>query len=79
MRGLAQYFYSKTAMTDVNPKNQNMQFTAHGIGGYLAGFGLILYIPVNSYGHVGKVNSPNHTFFLGKPDSTVNQYFVHIL
>ena len=31
-------------------------------------FGLILYVPVNSYGHVGTVSSPNHTFFLGKPD-----------
>ena len=27
-------------------------------------FGLILYVPVNSYGHVGTVSSPNHTFFL---------------
>ena len=27
---------------------------------------LLLYIPVNSYGHVGTVSSPNHTFFLGK-------------
>ena len=25
-------------------------------------FGLILYVPVNSYGHVGTVSSPNHTF-----------------
>ena len=24
--------------------------------------GLLLYIPVNSYGHVGTVSSPNHTF-----------------
>ena len=29
---------------------------------------LILYIPVNSYGDVGMVSSPNHTFFLGKLD-----------
>ena len=29
-------------------------------------FGLVPYIPVNSYGHVGTVNSPNHTFFLCK-------------
>ena len=42
-------------------------------------FGLILYIPVNSYGHVGMVSSPNHTFFLDKLDYVVNQYFVHIL
>ena len=32
------------------------------------GYGLILYIPVNSYRHVGTVSSPNHTFFLGKLD-----------
>ena len=25
-------------------------------------FGLVLYVPVNSSGHVGTVNSPNHTF-----------------
>ena len=31
-------------------------------------FALMLYIPVNSYGHVGTVSSPNHTFFLGKLD-----------
>ena len=30
--------------------------------------GLILYIPVNCYGHVRTVSSPNHTFFLGKLD-----------
>ena len=35
--------------------------------------------PVNSYGHVRAVGSPNHTFFLGKLDKAVNQYFVHIL
>ena len=29
-------------------------------------FGLMLKFPVNSYGHVGMVSSPNHTFFLGK-------------
>ena len=34
---------------------------------------------VNSYGHCGMVSSPNHTFFLGKPEQAVNQYFVHIL
>ena len=27
---------------------------------------LLLYIPVNSYGHVGRVSSPNHTFFHGQ-------------
>ena len=31
-------------------------------------FGLMLNIPVNSYGHVRTVSSPNHTFFLGKLD-----------
>ena len=41
--------------------------------------GLLLYIPVNSYGHVGMVSSPNHIFFLGKLEQAVNQYFVHIL
>ena len=25
-------------------------------------FCMILYVPVNSYGHVGTVSSPNHTF-----------------
>ena len=34
---------------------------------------------VNSYGHCGTVSSPNHTFFLGKLEQAVNQYFVHIL
>ena len=43
------------------------------------GFGLKLNVPVNSYGHPCKVISPNHTFFLGKLDYAVNQYFVHIL
>ena len=42
-------------------------------------FGLILYTPVNSYGHVGRVSSLNHTIFLGKLDYAVNQYFMHIL
>ena len=37
---------------------------------------LVLYIPVNSFVHVG---SPNHTFFLGKLVKAVNQYLVHIL
>ena len=27
---------------------------------------LVLYVRVNSYGHVGMVSSPNHIFFLGK-------------
>ena len=38
----------------------------------------MLYVPVNSYDHVGTVSSPSHTFFLGKLDEAVNQYFVHI-
>ena len=42
-------------------------------------FGLLLYVPGNSYDHVGMVSSPNHTFFLGKLEQLVNQYFVHIL
>ena len=29
-------------------------------------FGLVLYVPVNSYGHVRTVSSPNHTFFPGQ-------------
>ena len=29
-------------------------------------FGLMLYVPVNSYGYAGTVSSPNHTFLLGK-------------
>ena len=36
-------------------------------------------VPVISYGLVGTVSSPNHTFFFGKLDQVVNQYFVHIL
>ena len=39
----------------------------------------MLNIPVNSYGNVGMVSSPNHTFFLGKLDLVVNQYLVLIL
>ena len=42
-------------------------------------FGLVLYVPVNSYDHVGMVSSPNHTFFLGKLDKAVKQYFKQIL
>ena len=37
------------------------------------------YDPVNSYGHVGTVSSPNQTFFLCKLEQAVIQYFVHIL
>ena len=45
--------------------------------GWLIGF--LLYIPVNRYGHVGPVSSSNHTFYLGKLEQAVNQYFMHIL
>ena len=31
-------------------------------------FGLMLNVPVNSYGYVSMVSSPNHTFFPGKLD-----------
>ena len=31
-------------------------------------FDLILYVPVNRYGHVGTVSSPNNTYFVGKLD-----------
>ena len=41
--------------------------------------GLMIYVPVNSYGHVETVSSHNHPFFLSKLDLAVNQYFVHIL
>ena len=41
-------------------------------------FDFMLKVPVNSYGQVGTVISPKHTFFLGKLDFAVNQYFVHI-
>ena len=34
-------------------------------------FGLLLYVTVNSYGHVGTVSSSNHTFFLGKLEQAV--------
>ena len=34
---------------------------------------------VTSYGHGGMVSSLNHTFFLGKLEQAVYQYFVHIL
>ena len=34
---------------------------------------------VNSYGHGGTISSLKHTFFLGKLEQAVNQYFVLIL
>ena len=40
---------------------------------------MLLYVPVNSYGHGGMVISHNHIFFSGKLEQAVNQYFVRIL
>ena len=34
----------------------------------LVWFGLMLNVPVNSYGHVMTVSSPIHMFYLGKLD-----------
>ena len=31
-------------------------------------FGLMLYVPVNSQSHAGRVSSTNHIFFLDKLD-----------
>ena len=42
-------------------------------------FDLLLYIPVNSYGPVVIFSLPNHTFFLGKLEQAVNQYFVYVI
>ena len=42
-------------------------------------FDLLLYVPVNSYGHVRTVSLPNHTFFLGKLEQVIKKYFLHIL
>ena len=43
-------------------------------------FVLLLYLPVNSYGHFGTVSSAiKPHFFMGKLEKAVNQYFVHIL
>ena len=55
------------------------QDTLHSALYWFIWFDLILYVQVSSYGHVRTVSSPNHTFFLGKLDLVVNQYFVHIL
>ena len=47
---------------------------------FLCLFESVFYVPVNSYGHVGMVSSPNNTPFLGKLDLVVdNQYFVYTL
>ena len=37
-------------------------------------FVLLLYVPVNTYGHYKTVNSPNHIL-----EQAVKQYFVYIL
>ena len=46
--------------------------------GFFGGLVLLLYVPVNTYGHYRTVSSPNH-FFLCKLEQAVNQYFVLIL
>ena len=58
---------------------KNLRHTPRGLvtlkfGGLFILFGLMLYVPVNSYGHVWAVSSPNHTYFLGKL-STSCTYF----
>ena len=50
-----------------------------GGGGGGGVYVLMLNDPVKSYGRVRMVNSPNHTFVLGKLDLVVNQYSVHLL
>ena len=41
---------------------------------------LLLYIPSQQLdGHGGMVSSSNYTFFLGKLEKAVNQYFLHML
>ena len=47
---------------------------------YYSLFGLMLYVPVNSYGHVERVSSPNHTFSWASwtKQLTSRQYFVRI-
>ena len=42
------------------------------------GFVLLPYVPVDSYGHVRTVSSPNHTLLPGKLEQAFSQYFVHI-
>ena len=42
-------------------------------------FGLLLYVPVNSYGHVWTVSSPYHTIFLGILDLAFNKYLGKML
>ena len=38
-------------------------------------FALMLYVAVNSYGHVGTVSSPNHTFFLSNPLICIQTFY----
>ena len=61
------------------PKDRFSRVEAHMITDHSLFVGLMLYLPVNRYGHVGTVSSPNNTFFLGNLEQAVNQYFVHIL
>ena len=42
-------------------------------------FVLLLYIPVNSYGHGGTVSSPNHTFSWASLNKWLTIKFVHII
>ena len=42
-------------------------------------FVVLIYVPVNSYGHFRMVSSPNHTFFLGKLERALKKYVVHLL
>ena len=54
----------------------NTHTQSHAMSSIIPRFwlGLLLYIPANSYGHVGIPH-----FFLGKLEQVVNQYFVHII
>ena len=40
---------------------------------------LLLYVPSQQLWSLRDGQLPNHTFFLGKLEQAVNQYFVHIL
>ena len=53
------HFFLGALMVKVNPKELSHRDNS---------FGLILYNPVNSYGHVGTVISTRDTFFLAKID-----------
>ena len=52
----------------------NATFTYQWPTHYTVTCHLVYNKTVNSYGHGGKVSSPNH----GKLEQAVNQYFVHI-